>query len=57
MVRSMSDLPLLAPELTLVAMALLLILAARRVRKTPVALAGTLLAAMAAAVFSGWVRS
>ena len=57
MVRSMSDLALLIPELILVGMALALILAARRIQKTPVAVVGTVLAAMAAALASGWVLS
>src|SRR5260370_13775647 len=53
----MSDLALLIPELILVGMALALILAARRIQKTPVAVVGTVLAAMAAALASGWVLS
>jgi NADH-quinone oxidoreductase subunit N len=53
----MSDLALLIPELILVSMALALILAARRIQKTPVAVGGTVLAAMAAALASGWVLS
>src|ERR1043166_4573903 len=57
MASSMSDLTLLAPELILVGMVLALILAARRIQKTPVAAVGTVLAAMAAALASGWVLS
>src|SRR2546422_412954 len=57
MAQSMSDLALLVPELILAGMALALILAARRIRKTPVAVVGTVLAAMAAALASGWVLS
>src|SRR5882672_10129386 len=53
----MSDLALLIPELILAGMALALILAARRIRKTPVAPVGTVLAAIAAALASGWVLS
>src|SRR5229473_7722635 len=53
----MSDLALLVPELILAGMALALILVARRIRKTPVAAVGTVLAAMAAALASGWVLS
>src|ERR1700674_5289669 len=57
MVRSMSDVALLVPELILVGMALVVILAARRIQKTPVAVGGTVLAALAAALASGWVLS
>src|SRR6266566_6522601 len=57
MVAIMSDLALLIPELILVGMSLALILVARRIQKTPVALAGTVLAALAAALASGWVLS
>src|SRR5260370_6540889 len=53
----MSDLALLIPELILVGMALALILAARRIQRTPVAVVGTVLAAMAAALASCWVLS
>ena len=53
----MSDLALLIPELILAGMALALILAARRIQKTPVAVVGTVLAAMAAALATGWVLS
>ncbi|HEY7680801.1 MAG TPA: NADH-quinone oxidoreductase subunit N [Terriglobia bacterium] len=48
----MSDLALLVPELILVGMALALILAARRIRRTPVAGVATVLAALAAALAS-----
>src|SRR6266851_222908 len=57
MVRSMSDLALLVPELILAGMALALMLAARRIQETPVAVIGTVLAAMAAALAAGWVLS
>ncbi|MGH8060054.1 MAG: NADH-quinone oxidoreductase subunit N, partial [Candidatus Entotheonellia bacterium] len=53
----MSDLKLLVPELILVGMALALILAARRIQRAPVALVGTVVAALAAAVASGWALS
>src|SRR5438094_6409513 len=57
MVAIMSDLALLIPELILVGMALALILVARRIQGTPVAVVGTVLAALAAALASGWVLS
>ncbi len=53
----MSDLALLIPELILAGMSLVLILIARRIQETPVAAAGTVLAALAAALASGWVLS
>ena len=53
----MSDLALLIPELILVGMALALLLVARRIQRTPVAVVGTVLAALAAALASGWVLS
>jgi len=49
---TMADLVLLVPELILVGMALALILAARRIQRTPLALIGTILAALAAALAS-----
>ena len=49
-----SDLVLLVPELILVGMALALILVARRIRRGPVAVVGTVLAALAAALVSVW---
>ena len=49
-----SDLILLVPELILVGMALALILAARRIRRGPVAVVGTVLAALAAVLVSVW---
>ncbi len=52
-----SDLALLIPELILVGSALALILAARRIQRSPVAMVGTVLAALAAGVASGWVWS
>ena len=54
---TLSDLTLLVPELILVGMSLVLILAARRTQETPVALIGTFLAALAAAWASGWLLS
>ncbi len=51
---TLSDLLLLIPELILVGMALALILVARRIRKTSVAVVGTVLAALAAALASVW---
>ena len=54
---TISDLALLVPELILVGMALALILAARRIQRTPVAVVGTVLAALAAALASGWALS
>ena len=53
----MSDLILLVPELILVGMALALLLLARRIQRTTVAAAGTVVAAIAAALASGWVLS
>ena len=53
----MSDVALLIPELILSGMAMALIVAARRIQKTPVAAIGTVLAAMAAALASGWLSS
>src|SRR5437667_8625220 len=53
----MSHLALLVPELILFDMVLALILAARRIQRTPVVVVGTVLAAMAAALASGWVLS
>ncbi len=50
----MSDLALVVPELILVGMALALILVARRIRTAPIAVVGTVLAALAAALVSGW---
>jgi len=52
-----SDLALVIPELILVGMALALILGGRRIQTTPVALIGTVLAAVAAALASGWALS
>ena len=54
---TLSDVALLIPELILVGMALALILAARRIQTTPVAAVGTVLAALAAALASGWMLS
>ena len=54
---TLSDVALLIPELILVGMALALILAARRIQTTPLAAIGTVLAALAAALASGWMLS
>src|SRR5215467_12639304 len=53
----MSDVVLVVPELALAGMALLLILIARRIQRTHVAAIGTVLAATAAALLSGWLLS
>jgi NADH-quinone oxidoreductase subunit N len=53
----MSDIALIFPELVLAGMALVLILIARRIQRTHVAAIGTVLAAMAAALLSGWLLS
>jgi NADH-quinone oxidoreductase subunit N len=53
----MSDVVLLIPEVILAGMALGLILIARRIQKTPLAAIGTVLAATAAALASGWLLS
>ncbi len=54
---TVSDLALLIPELILVGSALALILAARRIQRSPVAMVATVLAALAAGVASGWASS
>ena len=55
---TLSDLALLVPELILVGMALVLILVARRIQNASVvAVAGTVVAALAAALASGWALS
>ena len=54
---NLTDLTLLLPELMLVGMALVLILAARRIQKTGWVTAGTVLAAVVAALASGWLWS
>ena len=54
---TVADLGLLVPELILVGMALMLIVAARRIQKSPVAATGTVIAAMAAAIASVWTFS
>jgi len=54
---NMTDVVLLLPELILVGMALMLILGARRIQQSPWAMAGTVLAALAAAVASVWLVS
>jgi NADH-quinone oxidoreductase subunit N len=51
------DLALLIPELVLTGMALALILTARRIRNSPVAAIGTVLATVAAALASAWLLS
>ena len=50
-----ADLGLIVPELILVGVALVLLLAARRIQRGPVAVVGTVAAALAAALASGWV--
>ncbi len=54
---TMTDLALLLPELILVGAALVLILAASRIRNAQLVVAGTVLASLAAAVASGWLLS
>ncbi|MDA2932903.1 NADH-quinone oxidoreductase subunit N [Acidobacteria bacterium AH-259-D05] len=54
---NLTDLVLLLPELILVGMALALILGARRIQKASLLAAGTVLAALAAALASGWLLS
>ena len=54
---NMTDVGLLLPELILVGMALVLILAARRIQKAPLAAAPTVIAALAAALASAWLLS
>ncbi len=49
-----ADLGLVVPELILVGMALALLLVARRIRRSPVAAVGTVLAALAAALAAAW---
>ena len=51
---AISDLALVIPERILIGMALILILLARRIRGTRVAMAGTVLAAVVAGLFAGW---
>jgi NADH-quinone oxidoreductase subunit N len=52
-----TDLAWLTPELILAGMAMALILTARRIQKSSVAVVATVLAAVAAALASGWVLS
>ena len=54
---NVNDVVLLLPELMLVGTALVLILASRRIQKANVAAIGTVLAALAAALASGWILS
>ena len=54
---TISDLVLLVPELILVVLTLGIILAARRIQRGPVAVVGTVIAALAAGLASGWVLS
>ena len=51
---TLSDVALLVPELILVGTASALMLAARRIQTAPVALVGTVLAALVAALVAGW---
>ncbi len=53
----MSDLALLIPEMILVGMSLVLIVAARRIQKAPLGAIGTVIAAVAAILGSSWVLS
>src|SRR5438093_412483 len=55
--RAMNDLVMLIPELILTGMSLVLLLVARRIRRTPLAAAATVLAALAAALASIWILS
>jgi len=52
---SITDLVLLIPELILVSMALVLLLGASRIQTATLATAGTVLAALAAALTAGWL--
>ncbi len=52
---STADLALLSPELILVGMVLALILAAHRIQRGPLALVGTIVAAVASAAAAAWV--
>ena len=52
---SITDLALLIPELILVGMALALLLGASRIQTATLATAGTVLAALAAALTAGWL--
>ena len=54
---TIADLALLVPELILVGTALVLLLLARRIQRAPVAVVGTVLAALVAALASGWALS
>jgi NADH-quinone oxidoreductase subunit N len=53
----LKDVALLLPELILVGTALVLLLAAHRIQKPPLAVAGTVLAALAAVVAAVWLLS
>jgi NADH-quinone oxidoreductase subunit N len=53
----MADLVLIIPELVLASMAMVLILLARRIQRTPAAAIGTVLAGTAAAVIAAWLLS
>ena len=52
--QMIQGLALLHPELILIGTALILLLLARRVRGTRVAMVGTVLAAVAAGLYAGW---
>ena len=54
-VATAADVALLVPELILVGMALALALAARRIRSSPAAVIGTVMAALAAVLAAAWV--
>src|SRR5439155_1237280 len=55
--RAMNDLVMLIPELILSGMSLVLLLVARRIQRTRLAAAATVLAALAAALASMWILS
>src|SRR5437762_12682898 len=55
--RAMNDLVMLIPELILSGMSLVLLLVARRIERTRLAAAATVLAALAAALASIWILS
>src|SRR5436189_1591274 len=55
--RAMNDLVMLIPELILSGMSLVLLLVARRIQRTRLAAAATVLAALAAALASIWILS
>ena len=54
---TLSDVALLVPELILVGMSVALIVLARRIKNTPIAATGTVLAALGAGMYSFWALS